>query len=155
VRYLLPATPFRFAIWGSDWQHAEPPVLRAAYRGRLPVRLGPALCVSSRICLSCHGVFHHEEDNMVSRPMNILACEAFVISDYLPSLEPLKDYVVFTEGGKDLEEKIRYFLTHPEERQARVRGARAFILQHHTMAHRAQIMAQTLGLRWDDTDDVG
>lgn len=85
---------------------------------------------------------------MVSRVMNILACEAFVISDYLPSLEPLKNYVVFTEGGKDLEDKIRYFLAHPEERAARVRGARSFILRHHTMAHRAKIMAQALSLRW-------
>lgn len=150
ARYLEPATRFRFSIWGADWQQAEPTALRAAYRGRLPLKLGAALCVSSRICLSCHGVFHHEEDNMVSRPLNILACEAFVISDYLPSLEPLKDYVVFTEGGKDLEEKIRYFLAHPEERQAKVRGARAFILQHHTMRQRAKIMAQSLGLRWED-----
>jgi hypothetical protein len=59
---------------------------------------------------------------MVSRPLNILACEAFVISDYLPSMEGLKDYVVFTEGGKDLEEKIRYYLARPEERSAKVRA---------------------------------
>lgn len=148
ARYLVPATSFQLAIWGCEWERADPPVLRAAARGRLPGKLGPSLYASSQICLSIHGVFHHEEDNMVSRPLSMLACEAFVISDYLPSLEPLKDYVVFTEGGKDLEDKIRYFLAHPEERAARVRGARSFVLRHYTMAHRAKIMAQALSLRW-------
>ncbi|MBI4353630.1 MAG: glycosyltransferase [Candidatus Omnitrophica bacterium] len=153
TRYVLPATSFRFGIWGCEWEQAEPPALRAFARGRLPARLGPSLYASSHICLSIHGFFHHEEDNMVSRPLSILACEAFVISDYLPSLTCLKDYVVFTEGGKDLEEKIRYYLAHPEERAAKVRGARQFILQHHTMAHRAKIMAEKLGLEWKDIGD--
>jgi spore maturation protein CgeB len=148
ARYLVPATKFRFAIWGSGWEAAQPPILRSFHRGRLSVRFGPVVHCSSQIVLSHHSLLHQQDEMVSGRVFDALACEAFVISDSMPALEEFRAYLVFTDGGEDLEEKIRYYLAHPEERHARVRGSRAWILAHHTWEQRARIVAQTLGLTW-------
>jgi len=84
------------------------------------------------------------------RLFDALACEAFVLSDHMPSLDPFDRYVVFTSGGDDLRDKLDHYLTHPEERLAKARGAQAFVLEEHTNAHRAKELARVLGLPWID-----
>ncbi len=152
-KYLVPATQFKFALWGVGWETAEQPVLRSLSRGRLRPGLVPLVYASSHIILLNHGASHHQEDMIATRVFEALACEAFVISDHIPSLKTLSQYLVFTTGGEDLREKIRYFLARPEERRAKVQGARAFILQYHTMIQRARCVAETLGLRWVGSDE--
>lgn len=148
ARYMLPATDFQFDIWGSGWESAQPPILRQFNRGRLPVKLTPVVLSSCKTFLSYHSRLHRQDDMPSGRVFDALACEAFVISDYMPSLEIFEPYVVFTTGGDDLREKIRYFLMHPEARDAKVCGARSFILHYHTNAHRAKEIARVLGLKW-------
>ncbi|HBQ38047.1 MAG: hypothetical protein A2Z92_01930 [Omnitrophica WOR_2 bacterium GWA2_63_20] len=149
THYMVPATAHRFAIWGSGWDHAEPSALRRFARGRLPVRLGPVVHSSCQIMLSYHSLPQRQDDMPSGRTFDALACGTFVLSDYMPSLEPLKPYVVFTTGGGDLREKLRYYLTHPEERKAKTQGARAWVLQGHTNAHRARELAKAIGLFWE------
>ncbi len=151
ARYLVPATEFRFDLWGSGWEEAEPPILRAYDRGRLPVRFGPVVYTSAKIILSHHSLLQRQDEMPSGRFIDALACEAFVISDYMPPLEAFSRYLVFTTGGEDLRDKIRHFLAHPEERAAKVQEAREFILHHHTSTHQAQIVARTLGLKWVDS----
>lgn len=148
ARYLLPATEFRFAIWGSGWEAAEPVLLRRFARGRLPVRLGPAVHSSCQIFLSFHDLRHRADDMPSGRVFDAIGCEAFVISDYMPSLEPLRRHLVFTTGGEELREQLRYFLAHPEERRATVAGGHAFIQHHYTNEQRAAQIARILGLTW-------
>lgn len=150
ARYMLPATHVRLAIWGSGWEDAEPAILRRFARGRLPVRLGPAAHRSCRVFLSYHSQPHRQDDMPSGRLFDALACEAFVLSDHMPSLDLFERHVVFTSGGEDLRSKLDYYLAHPDERRAKARGARAFILQQHTNAHRAKDLARVLGLPWLD-----
>lgn len=155
TRYMLPATEFRFAIWGSGWEEADPPILRQFTRGRLPIRLGPIVLNSCQVLLPYHSQFHREDDMPSGRVFDALACEVFTISDHMPSLDIFSPYVVFTTGGEDLREKLRYYLAHPEERSAKVKSARAFILREHTNFHRARELAKLLGLSWVDDVESG
>lgn len=154
-RYMLPATAHRFAIWGSGWEQADPPGLRRFARGRLPVKLGPAVHSSCQVFLSYHSLPQRQDDMPSGRTFDALACEAFVISDYMPSLEMFKPYVIFTTGNEDLREKLQYYLAHAEERRTRVQGARAWVLQHHTNAHRARELARIVGLSWAEKEGAG
>ena len=147
-QYLVPAAQFHFALWGLGWEAVEAPALQRLSRGRLRPERVPAVYASSQIVLINHGISHHQENMIATRVFEAMACEAFVISDYLPALEPLRPHLVFTTGGNHLEEQIRYFLSHPQERAAKVAGARARVLQHHTMAQRSRIIADRLQLEW-------
>lgn len=150
ARYMLPATRVRLAIWGSGWERAEPAILRRFARGRLPVKFGPVAHSSCRVFLSYHTQPQRQDDMPSGRLFDALACEAFVLSDRMPSLDLLDRYVVFTSGGDDLRDKLDHYLTHPEERLAKARGAQAFVLEEHTNAHRAKELARVLGLPWID-----
>lgn len=63
-------------------------------------------------------------------------------------MDEFKDYVVFTSGGKDLKEKLEYFLSHPEKREEKTRGAREFILKNHTFKNRVKTIAEKIGIEF-------
>lgn len=65
--------------------------------------------------------------------------------DYLLYFEPGRDYACY-ESPEDMIDKARYYLLHPEERDAITERARKKILQSHTMAHRVREMFTLLGL---------
>lgn len=73
------------------------------------------------------------------RILEILACKGFVITDRVPVVEEeLKDCVVFTDGGWDLERKIRYYLKHPQERKAYAQRGYDYVLKHYSADARAK-----------------
>lgn len=86
---------------------------------------------------------------ITTRIYEALSCEAFVISDWFKELEEeFGEHIVFTTGGKDLEDKIAYYLAHPEKREEKIRGVREKILKFHTFKNRVEVIARTLNLEF-------
>lgn len=93
-------------------------ILYAKCKGKIPQKDMPILYSSSKIILNFNAGLALKDNTITGRIMEALACKGFVISDRTPHAEEeLKDCVIFTDGGKDLEEKIRYYLKYPEERK--------------------------------------
>lgn len=97
------------------------------------------LLSSSKIMLNVTLPGNVNFDMINYRILEALACKGFVITDYTPSVEKyLKDCVVITKGGKDLENKIKYYLKHPEERQKIAQKGYEYVQKHCTSKQRAK-----------------
>ena len=71
--------------------------------------------------------------------LEIIACNGYVISDKTKSAQKLlKDCVVFTDGGKDLEKKIEYYLHHPEERRQYAQKGYEYVTKYCTAKAKAE-----------------
>jgi hypothetical protein len=76
----------------------------------------------SRICLNVHA---EKEISWEPRVQMMLACGAFVLSEKLSPNEYLRpglEYIEFSDG-KDLAEKVGFYLAHEEAKEAIVRNA--------------------------------
>jgi spore maturation protein CgeB len=79
------------------------------------------------------------------RILEILACKGFVITDRVPIVEKLlKDCVVITNGGKDLENKIQYYLDNPEERKKIAENGYNYVMENFTAKAKAKELIEIL-----------
>lgn len=132
IKYLYPAAKFNFGLYGNwtrprsrfriwkNWAPREPyqVAFEKISKGKIPQEKVPVLYSSSAISLNCTIQSCVDWDVITLRTFEVLACKGFLISDLVPSAEKaLKDSVVFTTGGADLEEKIRYYLDKPNLRR--------------------------------------
>ena len=103
----------------------------------------PVLYTSAKIVLNCSIQGHFDWDVGVGRIYDVMACNGFLISDEIPSIkDKFGDVVEFSSGGRDLVNKIRYYLKHEDERIERSRKGRAIILKSETYLHRAKDMLE-------------
>ena len=150
--YLLPATRFRFGLFGNwrtqklFWRNRPyQRVFAKISRGRIAQEDVPILYSSSLINLNCTAQDCVDWDVITLRTYEILACKGFVITDRVPVAEQeLKDCVVFTEGGKDLLEKIEYYLARPEERERISRNGYEHVSKNATMDSRMNTLMEYL-----------
>ena len=86
------------------------------------------------------------------RVYQILACKGFLISDPIPAAEKqLQGKVIFSDGGHDLEEKIRYYLVHEKERLDIAQRGCDYVLGSETVAIRAKNLLSYLeGLLYEN-----
>jgi spore maturation protein CgeB len=146
--YLLPAARYRFGLWGTNWERSGIKEIREAAKGRLePADIARAYS-SAKIVLASHCFVHREEEIITTRIYEALASESFVISDYFKALDEFSDHLVFTTGGKDLDDKLRYYLSNPEARSKKTKGARELILRNHTFKNRVEIIAKNIGIEF-------
>ena len=152
--FILPALDFDFALYGN-WQIPFTNEVWKNYpyqlyfaqksRGKIPQEDVPTLYSTAQINLNCTLQDCIDWDVITLRTFEILACKGFVISDGSPAvIKELSDCVVFTEGGYDLQEKIRYYLAHPEERAAYAERGYNYVLKHATVEARASKLMEFL-----------
>ncbi|MFH1848042.1 MAG: glycosyltransferase [Candidatus Omnitrophota bacterium] len=151
-QFILPAAKYNFGLWGSNWDMSPFASIRDSARGRLEPHDIPKAYSSADIVLSNHWLAHRDEEMVTTRIFEALACEAFVISDYFGALDEFKDYIVFTSGGKDLEDKIADYAANPQKRAQKTRGAREFILKNHTFKNRVKTIAGAIGLTFNSKE---
>jgi len=145
MRYLFPAAEFNFGLFGNwqiqrhkykIWKNLKklPPykkVFESLSRGKIPQESVPVLYSSAQINLNNTIKSCIEWDVITLRTYEVLACKGFLISDPVPVAEKtLKDCLVFTEGGKDLTEKIKYYLAHSKKRQEIAQNGYDYVLKN-------------------------
>lgn len=128
MRYIYPALDFNFALFGG-WKISPRKLFsfevqpyqeefKKKSQGRIPEPDVPVLYSSSKIMLNTNITQSRDLGVISLRTFQVLACKGFLISDPLPGMEQeLAGKVVFTDGYNDLTEKIKYYLTHEEERR--------------------------------------
>ena len=123
LRKLLPN--LNLVIWGDAWSKAASPELTGCIRGRgvYGDEYTRAVCASHILLglLSVRQSGSSLGDQVTSRSFNIPACGAFLLHQRNPEI------LQFYQEGREIEcfdsvpelaEKIRYYLAHPEKRQA-------------------------------------
>lgn len=87
----------------------------------------------------------HLENGCINfRIYNALACKGFVITDYMEELEEFKDCVVFSFGGDDLVEKVKYYKENQEETQKYREAGYKRVMENHDATHRAALLVDWL-----------
>ena len=94
----------------------------------------------------------HSQDfgyDIIERPFKVLAAGGFCISDYVQSMAEdvfNNEEIVFAKTPDEFEDKIRYYLRHPEERLPYIKRGHASVLKNHTYFHRVSKIFTELGL---------
>lgn len=159
AEYICPALDFNFGLFGNWapshgwklWKYLRPaPPHRAALkkiaRGKIPQEKVPVLYSSSAAVLNCTAADAARWDVIAHRALEALACGAFLLTDRVPAAEKeLAGCAVFTGGGADLAEKLRYYLARPAERAAIAARGRAYVLEKASLALRARALLGYLG----------
>ena len=148
MRYLFPAAEFNFGLFGNwkverhkykIWKNLKklPPykkVFESISRGKIPQESVPVLYSSAQINLNNTIKSCIDWDVITLRTYEVLACRGFLISDSVPIAEKtLKDCLVFTEGGKDLTGKIKYYLAHSKKRQEIAQNGYDCVLKNYSI----------------------
>lgn len=126
-KYIYPAVKYNFGLYGnwqllySKYKFWKNPNYQKKFvkiaKGKIPQEDVPVLYSSTAINLNCTLQDCVDWDVITLRTYEVLACRGFLISDKTPIAEKqLKSCLVFTDGAEDLDEKIQYYLAHPEER---------------------------------------
>jgi spore maturation protein CgeB len=82
------------------------------------------------------------------RVFDILACGAFMLTDFRQDLKELFDAgkeVIFFKDRKELRELALYFLDHSKERDEISRRGRERVLKEHTFIHRMKRVIKVMG----------
>lgn len=94
--------------------------------------------------------FHYPIHHTHARPFELAGCRAFTISGYSEDIgsyyEENKE-MVFYHSPDDLEKKIRYYLTHDDEREKIAEAGYKRTLSEHTYEKRFQSLFKHLGLK--------
>lgn len=146
MKFLYPAIDFDFALYGrwflpypnEIWKNDRYKLKFAQIsKGKILQEQVPVLYSTADINLNCTLQDCINWDVITLRTYEVLACKGFLISDASDvSFKELSDCVVFTEGGYDLKEKIKYYLAHPDERMAYAERGYEYVIEHATIEAR-------------------
>jgi spore maturation protein CgeB len=155
TRYLLPAAPFRFGLFGN-WPYPGPSKKQRIFfwklydpipeykkifyrisKGKIPQEDVPLLYSSAKINLNCTHQDCIDWDVITLRTFEVLACRGFLITDKVPVAEKtMQGCMVFTDGDNDLTQKIEYYTDHEKEREMIAQSGYEYTLSHASLASR-------------------
>lgn len=110
------------------------------YCGMLPTAEAKNLFTSATICPNIsepHSqVYGHD---IVERPFKLLSAGAFMITDYVKSMQDnvFGNDVVYATSPEDFKEKIDFYLRNPEKRLDYISRGYDNVMNNHTYFHRA------------------
>lgn len=122
------------------------------YCGFIPTEEMRNLFASAKICPSIsepHSqVYGHD---IIERPFKLLSCKAFVISDYVKSMEDnvFGDNLLYAKTPEEFKEKINFYLKNLDLRQEYIDKGYQHVINHHTYFHRAAQFFDALDLPYE------
>jgi spore maturation protein CgeB len=144
-KYLLPAAKYNFGLFGNwnipkhkykfwkNWQRKPEyqAIFQRLSQGKIPQQKVPVLYSSAKINLNCTAQDCVDWDVITLRTYEVLACKGFLITDRVKAAEEtMNDYMVFTEGGQDLVDKIDYYLAHDTTRRRMAEAGYEYVTRH-------------------------
>jgi spore maturation protein CgeB len=138
-------------VWGSGWQRARSPAVRAMVAGR-PVWGRGKLAVYAGSILSLNQ--HHPLNDIVgvnTRAFELAAsgvCQVADLRDDLPSLFTPGEELLAYRDLDELTRHLDYYLAHPDEARAIGLNAQTRALKEHTLRHRIETMLAVMEERF-------
>jgi spore maturation protein CgeB len=131
---------FRINVYGPGWSNIIPELCRSSRS----VDYGVALArIYQGTVVNINISSQHLPTALNSRPFDVPACGAFLLTDYRPGIEELfevgKEVIVY-HNEEELIDKCRYYYSHPEARNVITLRAMERISQEHTYEHRVRQM---------------
>jgi spore maturation protein CgeB len=152
-KYLRPCTNFNFGLYGNwnpayyrfrywrNWPWLLPSRKRymRLSHGKLAQEKVAVLYSSAKININ-FSIASANKWNVISfRTYEILACKGFLITDSNSKVKAeLKGKVIFSTGGDDLRDKIKYYLEHETERLAIAQAGYEYALDNGSIFNRAE-----------------
>lgn len=142
LRLCEPGKNFRIKIFGNQpWPVSQ-------YCGNIDSTEVKHALKSAKICPNIHELHSQVFGwDVVERPFKLLSNKCFVISDYVEGLEKLyKDEIVFARSPGEFEDKVRYFIRNPSEREKYIEKGFKKTIKEHTYFNRVHQIMGLLGL---------
>jgi len=142
---------FPIKVWGSGWQRADSPDIRAVASGG-PVWGRAKLAIYSGSTLSLN--HHHPMNDIVgvnTRAFELAAagaCQVVDLKEELPALFKPGEEVVAYRDLDELKKHLTYYLAHPDEARAIGENALTRALKEHTLHHRIEEMLAVVEQRF-------
>ncbi len=141
-----PLTLFGDAGWGIT-RHSES--LTRNYAGRALRYPSETAAVYARSDININ-LFHLQcERSLNARVYDVMACGGFLLCQYSPAVEEMfriGEHLETFSSPAEMQEKVRYYLSHPDERREIARQGQAEVLAHHTIQHRLQTILRDFGV---------
>ena len=135
---------YRLTIFGRHWDEF-PEAQKCVEGAYMPNEQVGQAYHDAKIVLNDHWDDMRETGIVSNRLFDALAADAFVISDDMPEIEELFDGTVVTYKDRgDLEEKVDYYMKHPDEAEALARRGQRLVLEKHTFANRMDTLVEKL-----------
>jgi len=130
---------FNVGVFGDLWERYKDKIDGDYFKGKASGDTVQKIYGASKIVLNIN---HPQSKYGVNtRTFEIPACEAFGIFDHIEGIEDLFDIgeeIVCYRSTDELKSLIRYYLDHPEERDAIVRKGHKRVMQEHTWFDRVK-----------------
>jgi len=140
-RLIRELSSYPLRLWGSGWERAGSPAVRALAAGG-PVRGRAKLAVYSGSTVSLN--HHHPMNDIVGVNNRVFelaasgACQIVEQKEELPGLFTPGDEVVTYRDLAELRRHLDYYLAHPDEARAIGDNALRRALKEHTVRHRLE-----------------
>ncbi|MBI1388125.1 MAG: glycosyltransferase [bacterium] len=148
IAALRRAAPFGLKFYGNeDWRvYLKDDSLLDCFQGPAdPERDAPSIFMSSAINLNIHSL--QALTSLNQRDFNCPLVGGFLLTDWVDGADHFfrpGQEMVFYQNLDDLENKIRHYLEHPDEREPIVRAGQARVMCDHTYAVRTPRVLNTL-----------
>jgi spore maturation protein CgeB len=155
VKFFSTLKGFSVGLWGKGWskhEHQLPGMVREGERLVSPAE-EHKIYSASKVLINLRSTSKKDSDAskqfLNPRTFTAAMCGVFQFIDERSLLsrafEPGKEIATFS-GPKELQEKLHYFLSHPDERAAYVYAARDRALREHTYEVRLEQALAMMGL---------
>lgn len=130
---------YGLSVYGADWEK----LIDAKYiKGRSISNSELYRYYSGcAVLLNDHWDDMREKGFVSNRLFDAAASGAFVISDYMPEIHDIfGDCIVTYKNREELHEKIRFYMTNPDERRKIASAGRELVAKNHTFENRTAVM---------------
>ncbi|MFB2553774.1 glycosyltransferase family protein [Ensifer soli] len=130
------------AIFGANWENTP---LASIARGQVPYSEIDKVYASSKIVIDDANIATKDWGSCNSRVFDAIASGCLLITNGALGVQELfGDLVPTFSDRQSLTDTLNYWIGHRAERLARVNELRQLLLERHTYAHRAEVVANAL-----------
>ncbi len=160
--------PYNFKLFGKNWDEFDK--LKDYYEGFVNYQDIPRVYRSTRLVLDDANRVTKEYGSVNSRVFDAIASGVMVITNGdIGAEETFKGILPVYKSKKELKKLLELYLSHDEERKAKIKELKDFVLSHHTYDQRADkirdclesyILKRKMAIKipapsWDEVEEWG
>nr|WP_319374357.1 glycosyltransferase [uncultured Methanobacterium sp.] len=135
--------PYTFKLYGKNWDEFEK--LKPYYEGFVHHDKMPEIYRSTKVVIDDANRVTKKHGSVNSRVFDAIASGVLVVTNGdIGAQETFKGILPVYRSTEELNDLLDYYLSHEEERRAKIKELEEFVLSNHTYDHRAQKIKELL-----------